>query len=320
MKKELQMYLIASSYVLVYYLIIAYFERVNPLALYSQLIFFGSFFGITIVTHIVIPLLLFRFSYLKKERKSIIARKITTPGLFILLLIFNNITLNLILVTHTEISNNIAINKTFPQGIEALKTQMLKELVKLEGSEIEVIKYEEQKPYYSGSNATDSSGERKEISISIIYEKNKEERLYRKNFSMETGETTKTYSSVKMAEERLKEKGEDDANRKIALANLESNTFLMDDNEKIKFSFEESTEENFDYKMIITNIETNREVMIAYVEYISMHEKNINEFSFNITEERGRRVEMTGTFYLLAGELEIQRNDYNQRIKIRWID
>jgi hypothetical protein len=319
-KKEIQMYLIASSYVLVYYLIIVYYEHINPLVHYTQLMFFGSIFGVTIVTHIVIPLLLFNFAYLRKENKSKIAKKITVPGLFILLFIINNIVLNLMFTTHTEISNHYALQKVFPQGLDVIKEEMKEELIKLEGEEIEIIKFNEEKPYYSSKNTNDSSGVRSEIIISIIYKKNDIEHYYQKFFNMQTGKVSKTLGSVKKAEERLRENEIDLANKEIALENLTSNTFLMDGKEIVKFTFEESGREYFDYKMIMTNVDNNSIVMEAYVDHISMDGKDVNEFSFEIEEYKSRSVEYLGTFYVLVPEIEIFINDAREKIKLEYVD
>jgi hypothetical protein len=319
-KKEIQMYLIASSYVLVYYLIIVYFEQINPLVHYTQLMFFGTIFGITIVTHIIIPLILFRFVYLRERNKSKIAKKITVPGLFILLLIINNILLNLMFTTHTEISNHYALQKVFPQGLDVLKEEMKEELIKLEGEKIEIIKFNEERPYYSSKNTNNSSGVRSEMSISIIYKKNNTELYYQKFFSMQTGKVIKTLGSVKKAEERLKENEIDLSNKEIALDNLMSNTFLMDGKQMVKFTFEESGREYFDYKMIMTNVENNSIVMEAYVDHISMDGKDINEFSFEIKEYKNRPVEYLGTFYVLVPEIELFINDARDKIKLEYID
>jgi hypothetical protein len=318
-KKELQMYLMASSYILVYYLIIVYFEKVNPLVHYTQLMFFGSIFGVTIITHIIIPLLLFRFAYLREGKKSKIAKKITVPGLFILLLIINNILLNLMFTTHTGISNYYALQKVFPQGLDELKEQMTKELLELEGKKIKIIKYNEERPYYSSKNTNDSSGVRSEISISIIYEKNDTEHYYQKFFSMQTGKVTKISGSVKKAQERLGESEIDVANKEIALENLASNEFIMDGKEKVKFTFEESGREYFDYKMIMTNIENKRIVMEAYIDHISMNDKDMNEFSFEIKRYESRDVEYLGTFNVLVPEIELFINDARDKIKLEYV-
>jgi hypothetical protein len=99
-----------------------------------------------------------------------------------------------------------------------------------------------------------------------------------------------------------------------------SNTFLMDGKEMVKFTFEESGREYFDYKMIMTNVENNSIVMEAYVDHISMDGKDINEFSFEIKEYKNRPVEYLGTFYVLVPEIELFINDARDKIKLEYID
>ncbi len=304
MKKEFLLYALSSSYIFVYYALSAWGSYENPLVFFYSVIGIGSFLGLPLLTHLIIPLVVYQCVYMRKSVDSIFIKRFYKPGFFIITLVGNFVILHFILVAHVEVTNHMRINETFPQGLPQLKHQVEKELREFEGNKIRILQFEIENPYFMGS-ALGDSGIREELTVGIIYEKNNQKEEYRQSFNMETGIRTKIFSSVRNKETRKKEMKEKQKQEKQAILNYTNNLFQMNNEEIVEFIIEPSVKEKFEYEMTIMNVKTKEKILVMDVERLIHSDTYINEMYGDILEYRGKKVKAYGSFSIIASMLEI---------------